>query len=97
MVLGMKKILVILLVTLFSTYSNAKSIENSALATHPYWIKLGHYRSTTLGSWKSEVDSTEFFLSSEGKTNPEAELNATINAFEGNKNTLQKSNTKKRL
>ena len=32
MVLGMKKILVILLVTLFSTYSNAKSIENSALA-----------------------------------------------------------------
>ena len=90
MVLGMKKILVILLVTLFSTYSNSKSIENSALATHSYWIKLGHYRSTTLGSWKSEVDSTEFFLSSEGKTNPEAELNATINAFEGNKNTLQK-------
>ncbi|XQF92430.1 DUF4105 domain-containing protein [Pseudoalteromonas espejiana] len=86
----MQKILVILLVTLFSTYSNAKSIENNTLATHPYWLKLGHYRNTALGSFKSEVDSAEFFIAPTGKTNPVDELNATISAFNGNKTNQQK-------
>ncbi len=86
----MKKILFTLLAILFSTHSHAKSIEKSTLATHPYWLKLGHYRNTTLGSFKSEVDSAEFFLSPTGKTSPVNELNATINAFNGNKSSQQK-------
>ncbi|MCK8096773.1 DUF4105 domain-containing protein [Pseudoalteromonas sp. 1CM17D] len=86
----MKKILFTLLAILFSTHSHAKSIEKSTLATHPYWLKLGHYRNTTLGSFKSEVDSAEFFLSPTGKTSPVDELNATINAFNANKSSRQK-------
>ncbi|WP_437176728.1 DUF7843 domain-containing protein [Pseudoalteromonas agarivorans] len=39
-----------------------KVLKKSTLATHPYWLKLGHYRNTTLGSFKSEVDSAEFFF-----------------------------------
>jgi len=77
----MKKILFVLSIALLSACSNAQSIENNTLATHPYWLKLGHYRSATLDDWKSEVDSDEFFLSPTGKTSPIDELNATINAF----------------
>ena len=79
----MKKILFVLQIVLFSTYSNAKSIEINTLATDPYWLKLGHYRPTTLGGWKSEVDSVKFFLSPKGKVSPKDELNTTINAFNG--------------
>ncbi|MEL0631766.1 DUF4105 domain-containing protein [Pseudoalteromonas carrageenovora] len=86
----MKKIFFTLLVALFSTHLSAKSFDNSALATHPYWLKLGHYRSTTLSNWKSEVDSAGFFLSPTGKVNPIDELNATINAFNRNQTSLQK-------
>ncbi|GAA69870.1 DUF4105 domain-containing protein [Pseudoalteromonas sp. BSi20429] len=86
----MKKILFGLLLALFSTYSNAQSIETNTLATHPYWLKLGHYRLATLGDWKSEVDSAEFFLSPVGKTSPYDELKATIAAFSG-KNTDPKT------
>ena len=86
----MKKILFTLLAILFSMQSNAKSIEKSTLATHPYWLKLGHYRNTTFRSWKSEVDSAEFFLSPTGKTSPVDELNATISAFNASKSSQQK-------
>ncbi|GAA58195.1 hypothetical protein P20652_0046 [Pseudoalteromonas sp. BSi20652] len=57
----MKKIFFVLSIVLFSTYINAQSFKNDTLATHPYWLKLGHYRGATLGDWKSEVDSAEFF------------------------------------
>ena len=87
----MKKILFVLLIVLFSTYSNAKSIEINTLATDPYWLKLGHYRPTTLGGWKSEVDSVKFFLSPKGKVSPKDELNTTINAFNGDNSLPQQT------
>ncbi|MBB1331909.1 DUF4105 domain-containing protein [Pseudoalteromonas sp. SG43-7] len=87
----MKKILFVLLIALFSAYSNAKSIEINTLATDPYWLKLGHYRPTTLGGWKSEVDSVKFFLSPKGKVSPRDELNTTINAFNGDNSLPQQT------
>ncbi|CAM4138402.1 DUF4105 domain-containing protein [Pseudoalteromonas ostreae] len=87
----MKKILFVLLIALFSAYSNAKSIEINTLATDPYWLKLGHYRPTTLGGWKSEVDSVKFFLSPKGKVSPKDELNTTINAFNGDNSLPQQT------
>ncbi|MFK3864694.1 Lnb N-terminal periplasmic domain-containing protein [Pseudoalteromonas rhizosphaerae] len=87
----MKKILFVLLIVLISTYSNAKSIEINTLATDPYWLKLGHYRPTTLGGWKSEVDSVKFFLSPKGKVSPRDELNTTINAFNGDNSLPQQT------
>lgn len=43
---------------------------------------MGHYRRQWTGGYRSTIDSPGFFVSSEGKTNPQAELNATIELFE---------------
>lgn len=55
-----------------------------ALSTHPYWLKLIHYKpsgSKQAPEFTSEIISPGFFLSPEGRTNPEAELIATLNAL----------------
>lgn len=51
------------------------------LATHPYWHKLLHYESSGWG-WHSPVVEEDFFLSPEGKTTPQAELQALAQALE---------------
>lgn len=51
------------------------------LAGERYWHLLLHYRARTFGGYESEADGAEFFLATEGKTDPEAELRATITAF----------------
>ena len=53
------------------------------LSQDTYWLQLGHYRSAILSDWKSEVDAASFFIAAQGKTNPQAELQATIDAFNG--------------
>ena len=45
-----------------------------------YWHILLHYKRGPFGT-RSLIDDEDFFLSREGKYNPEAELNATIRAF----------------
>lgn len=52
------------------------------LAEQETWIRLLHYRRGLFG-WESEADAKPFFLASEGKTDPEAELEATIRGFFG--------------
>ncbi|MDH5296910.1 MAG: DUF4105 domain-containing protein, partial [Nitrospirota bacterium] len=42
-----------------------------------YWHLLLHYRKDFLRGYTSEVDDPGFFLSPNGKTDPEAELQAT--------------------
>ena len=61
--------------------AHVHQIDLQQLSEEPYWLKLGHYLPATLSDYKSTVDSEAFFLSVDGKTNPEAELNATFNAF----------------
>lgn len=56
------------------------SATTEALAQDPYWHTLLHYKQT-LFSQKSTVDDPAFFLSPEGQTNANAELEATIAAF----------------
>lgn len=41
------------------------------------WLAIGHYH-----NGKSSIDSPNFFLSPDGKTNPVAEMQASINLFE---------------
>jgi hypothetical protein len=53
-----------------SLYQNLTSVQQS------YWLKLLHYHND-----KSRADGDKFFLSPTGKTDPAAELEATINAF----------------
>lgn len=71
-------ILAILSMPIFAAPSPLKE-----LAQRPYWLQLGHYRSAILTEWKSEVDDQRFFLAKLGKTDPYAELIATITNFNG--------------
>jgi hypothetical protein len=51
--------------------------RDERLAEDLGWLRLGHWRKG-MGGWKSEVDGAEFFLSPRGKTDPAAELAATV-------------------
>jgi hypothetical protein len=42
------------------------------------WLRLGHWRRRALGGWKSEADGRAFFRAPSGKTDPAAELEATL-------------------
>ena len=44
----------------------------------PEWLKLGHYDKGIGGGYASEAAGASFFLAPDGKTNPQAELDATI-------------------
>lgn len=57
--------------------------EKLKLAERVAWLRLGHYRRTLFGGWKSEADGKPFFLAAEGKTDPRAELEATLRGFFG--------------
>lgn len=46
-----------------------------------YWHLLLHYRSTLSGGYESEADEAGFFLAPQGKTDPQAELAATLAQF----------------
>lgn len=49
------------------------------LSQDPYWLRLLHYAPHELGlSFKSEIDDPRFFLSQNGKYDPLAELDASI-------------------
>jgi hypothetical protein len=51
------------------------------LAQSRAWLKLVHYVNPWLGRLASQADGPSFFLAPQGKTNPVAELTATIEAF----------------
>ena len=51
------------------------------LAEDPGWLRLGHWRRTAKGGWRSEVDGSPFFRALRGKTDPRAELEATLRAL----------------
>jgi hypothetical protein len=54
----------------------------NGLADSRDWQVLLHYRATMFGGWKSEADGLGFFLAGKrGKTDPAAELDATLAAF----------------
>jgi hypothetical protein len=46
-----------------------------------YWHLLLHYRPTLVGGYESEADEPGFFLATNGKIDPKAELQATIAQF----------------
>ena len=50
------------------------------LADQAEWHRLLHYRHTLIG-WKSQAVGENFFVATDGKTNPDAELEATIRGF----------------
>lgn len=53
----------------------------SKLADTREWHLLLHYRKNFFGGYTSEQDGADFFLAPDGKTNPQAELEATLAGF----------------
>jgi hypothetical protein len=51
------------------------------LAQKRYWHLLVHYKRTIFGTYESQEDGPGFFNSPKGKTDPEAELIATLRNF----------------
>ena len=62
-----------------------KQASERQLFHHPYWLKLLHFYSfgESVGQWslKSDIVSSNFFLSQEGQYNPKAELKETLKAL----------------
>jgi hypothetical protein len=57
-----------------------KGLE-AKLASEREWHLLLHYRKDLLGGHTSEQDDPGFFMSPDGKTDPQAELDATLKQF----------------
>ena len=55
--------------------------QEKKLAEQREWHLLLHYRKGLFGGYESEQDDPRFFMSSKGKTDPEAELSATLAQF----------------
>jgi hypothetical protein len=51
------------------------------LSEERYWHLLLHYHKNLISGYTSEQDDPGFFLASNGKTDPQAELNATLAQF----------------
>ena len=59
------------------------------LAQKKSWRRLGHYKKNLFGDFTSEADGKAFFIAPHGKTDPEAELAATLKSFFKNPNDLK--------
>ena len=56
--------------------------DSRQLAESRAWHALLHYKQGMFGGWESQADDDAFFLAEDGKTNPEAELSASIHAMD---------------
>ena len=70
-----------ILVFLFFAFSSQGSTLPSDLAFSPKWLKLLHYKPTVIGKYISQADGKSFFLHSNGKNDPEAELKKSLEVF----------------
>ena len=68
---------------LFSSSTTNSFIEKTKLYENPYWAKLLHYQ-----NGESEIDSDNFFISKDGKTDLKKELFETINSLKNGKNNV---------
>ncbi len=62
------------------TESVVQEARAKNLADRNEWRKIVHYRKTLFG-WEAEADGVGFYVHPEGKTNPQAELEATLRGF----------------
>ena len=66
-------------------YLALKSTGLETISRHPYWQKLLHFYhpGESIGQWstRSDVISPSFFLHPQGNTDPELELQATLEAI----------------
>ena len=82
---GKVKYLILTFLFITSCYASTTQsfVEQTKLYENPYWSKLLHYRNGI-----SEIDSVNFFVSKNGKTDLKEELIETIQSLENGKNNL---------
>lgn len=68
---------------LYFLFTPIRTMANNDVANSIEWHALMHYRPTLFGGVKSTIDSDNFFLAPDGKTNPLSELQATRDLFLG--------------
>jgi Domain of unknown function (DUF4105) len=61
--------------------SLVQTANEKRLADSQEWRRLLHYRKNWFGGSTSEADGASFFTASDGRKNPQAELDATIRSF----------------
>lgn len=66
----------IFVLILFSLSSFATDLSES-----PKWLRLLHYKKTVVGRYVSEADAGSFFLHANGKKDPKAELEKSLEVF----------------
>lgn len=80
------KIFLIIVITALASPAESfaewdKNISLKEVAQSKGWLKLLHYRKAWTTDYKSLVDGPDFFFAPDGKTNPEAELKASLKAM----------------
>jgi hypothetical protein len=75
--------LTLILTASTATFANSPAPDRlTELAASEAWLTLGHYHPDTLGAGHtSQADDASFFLAEDGKSDPRAELRATIDAI----------------
>jgi hypothetical protein len=61
--------------------AQAQTPDFEALSREPKWQRLLHYKKRYISGYKSEVDGKKFFLSENGKYDPEGELRKSVELF----------------
>lgn len=74
----MVKYLFVLLIVIGTAAANAAP---SDFVLSPEWLAIGHYRPALFG-YKATIGSDNFYLSPQGRRNPQAELEASIKLFQ---------------
>lgn len=59
----------------------AFSSQASELSESPKWLRLLHYKKNIVGRYVSEADAGSFFLHANGKKDPKAELEKSLEVF----------------
>ncbi len=92
MILLIRKLLCLffcLILVSFQTKADSLSEKIQQTAFSQEWLALVHYQPTWYQTYKSSIDSDNFFLAPDGKTNPKHELEATLRLFQSNDTTKQ--------
>ena len=72
----------ILLIALLPQAHAGEAVTIQELSRSSYWHRLLHYKKRTiLRGFKSEIVNDEFFISPDGRTDPFAEIKATVEVF----------------
>lgn len=66
-------------VSIFIKKVEASSVEE--FSNSEEWLAIVHYQPKLFGGYKGSIDSKSFYVSEEGRTSPQKELEATIKMF----------------